>query len=142
MLFDVQGQETKALFLSSKSFPGINCSLRFLNRVKLNLNLNNIKEISDKAFQNVPKLITLNLNQNKITGISPSGFDGIGNLQNLTMSTNKLSSIEMSSLEPLKKLVKFHLDSNRLKELPAVSTYVFNFYENLSCLFPREPVEN
>ena len=94
------------------------------NLEALNLNSNNIKEISDKAFQNVPKLITLNLNQNKITGISPSGFDGIGNLQNLTMSTNKLSSIEMSSLEPLKNLVKFHLDSNRLKELPAVSTYV------------------
>ena len=99
------------------------------NLEALNLNSNHIKEISDKAFQNVPKLITLNLNQNKITGISPSGFDGIGNLQNLTMSTNKLSSIEMSSLEPLKNLVKFHLDSNKLKELPVVSTYVFNQIE-------------
>ena len=73
----------------------------------LDLSRNDIKGVTNDAFDNYQSLLELNLNSNKINHISNSSLNGLGNLQSLKMADNFLNLSDVYTMDlfvPLKKL--------------------------------------
>lgn len=80
--------------------------------VKLDLSMNNIKQLRPKAFVTVKDLKHLNLSSNGLKSIDTAAFAGLLYLSELDLSNNSLQNFQFSVLEDLYFLKKLSLGGN------------------------------
>ncbi|XP_040194024.1 nyctalopin [Rana temporaria] len=85
----------------------------------INLDKNNIKFLSERAFGTLPSLKCLSLSHNNISFITPGAFKGLPNLIELKMAHNDyIRYLHTRTFSALKKLVKLHLADCNLFNIP------------------------
>ncbi|KAM4701889.1 nyctalopin [Discoglossus pictus] len=85
----------------------------------INLDKNNIKFLSERAFGTLPSLKCLSLSHNNISFITPGAFKGLPNLNELKMAHNDyIRYLHTRTFSALKKLVKLHLADCNLFNIP------------------------
>ncbi|XP_063300333.1 nyctalopin [Pelobates fuscus] len=85
----------------------------------INLDKNNIKFLSEKAFGTLPSLKCLSLSHNNISFITPGAFKGLPNLTELKMAHNDyIRYLHTRTFSALKKLVKLDLADCNLFNIP------------------------
>lgn len=92
--------------------------LRILHELEiLNIKNQKMENINAKTFEGFDKLKELHLNLMEIDQIDNRAFDETVNLQILDLSENKLKTISREMLESLKNLKRLMLNNNELTEL-------------------------
>ncbi|KAK6485478.1 nyctalopin, partial [Huso huso] len=87
--------------------------------VSINLDKNNIKFLSERAFGNLPSLRYLSLDHNNISFITPGAFKGLPNLVELKMAHNEyIRYLHTRTFTALKRLVKLDLSDSNLFNMP------------------------
>ena len=84
---------------------------------ELNLANNQIRNISQRAFEGLLQLLTLNLTNNEITHIPNGAFRGLVSLRNLDLSHNQLEKLDNKTnglLDDCLSLEKINLSHNKL----------------------------
>ncbi|XP_075706876.1 nyctalopin [Rhinoderma darwinii] len=100
-----------ALLEIPNEFP---CEASFIN-----LDKNNIKFLSERAFGTLPSLKTLSLSHNNISFITPGAFKGLPNLIELKMAHNDyIRYLHTQTFSALKKLIKLDLADCNLFNIP------------------------
>ena len=87
----------------------------------MSLFINQISEIEDFVFYNMPILSRLHLGSNSLTVVRRYMFEGLINLKHLNLGDNDIGTIEEGAFN-LPSLINLEVDGNNLKSLPA---YVF-----------------
>lgn len=85
--------------------------------VELNLNENNITEITDEFFQSLKNVREIYLKKNQISFIGLKVFSGCSELETLDLSYNQIEEIKRGTFVNNKKLSKIDLYSNMLKKI-------------------------
>ncbi|XP_041114989.1 nyctalopin-like [Polyodon spathula] len=87
--------------------------------VSINLEKNNIKFLSERAFGTLPSLHYLSLDHNNISFITPGAFKGLPNLVELKMAHNEyIRYLHTRTFTALKRLVKLDLSNSNLFNMP------------------------
>ncbi|KAM9320229.1 nyctalopin [Gastrophryne carolinensis] len=103
--------DRKGLQEIPREFP---CEASFIN-----LDKNNIKFLSERAFGTLPSLKCLSLGHNNISFITPGAFKGLPNLTELKMAHNQyIRYIHTRTFSALKKLLKLDLADCNLFNIP------------------------
>lgn len=76
-----------------------------------------VKSVESKHFKNMTSLAYLNLENNEISDISGDAFDDLIGLRHLSLALNKIESLEAGTLRNLINLTEFSLTGNRVKHL-------------------------
>ncbi|XP_071989252.1 nyctalopin [Engystomops pustulosus] len=85
----------------------------------INLDKNNIKFLSERAFGTLPSLKSLSLSHNNISFITPGAFKGLPNLIELKMAHNEyIRYLHTRTFSALKKLMKLDLADCNLFNIP------------------------
>ncbi|XP_039602413.1 nyctalopin [Polypterus senegalus] len=85
----------------------------------INLDKNNIKFLSEKAFGTLPSLRSLSLAHNNISFITPGAFKGLPNLLELKMAHNDyIRYLHTRTFTALKRLVRLDLSDCNLFNMP------------------------
>ncbi|XP_053311857.1 nyctalopin [Spea bombifrons] len=85
----------------------------------INLDKNNIKFLSERAFGTLPSLKCLSLSHNNITFITPGAFKGLPTLTELKMAHNDyIRYLHTRAFSALKRLVKLDLADCNLFNIP------------------------
>ncbi|XP_053979405.1 protein toll-like [Hylaeus volcanicus] len=124
--------ELKNLVLSTNNIANINNDL-FADVPKLiwlDLRDNNVR-LPLGVFKNVPNLKILELGRNRMTSIEPGVFDDLANLQLLNLWQNMFTEIQPGVFDKLVSLKSLDLNSNDLLTLPE---NIFEKLENLEVL--------
>ena len=87
------------------------------NTLYLNLETNNIAQISQNDFKNLTALVELRLKSNDISMIEPGSFKNMINLKILILNHNNLAIIQKSVFQDLKSLHELHLIKNGLNSV-------------------------
>ncbi|KAG5876067.1 hypothetical protein JTB14_027524 [Gonioctena quinquepunctata] len=91
-------------------------SFKCLNRVNyLSLADNNLEEIPDKLWKEMPKIGTLDLGRIKIKNIFDNSFSGLPNLKCLVLPGNQISHVDSNSIP--KQIQRVHLGRNYMRDL-------------------------
>lgn len=100
---------------------------------KLDLQQNNIQEISSDTFQGIIGLDHLDLSENFLTRIPSRSFEHLESLNSLILSKNRISLIEADGFSKLNSLKTLDLSYNQLTEL---NNFIFKPFEtSLETLF-------
>ncbi|XP_039295282.1 lutropin-choriogonadotropic hormone receptor [Nilaparvata lugens] len=89
--------------------------------VKLDLTSNNITELGDNAFVELPQLEELILGDNKISKIHPRAFSANPRLKRLSLQNCGLAEVPWETFQPLRQLTSLQLDGNEISQVEAVS---------------------
>ncbi|XP_069492620.1 nyctalopin [Ambystoma mexicanum] len=93
---------------------GFPCEASFIN-----LDKNNIRFLSERAFGTLPSLKRLSLKHNNISFITPGAFKGLPNLIELKMAHNEyIRYLHTRTFTALKRLVKLDLADCNLFNIP------------------------
>ncbi|XP_025045870.2 nyctalopin [Pelodiscus sinensis] len=85
----------------------------------INLDKNNIKFVSERAFGTLPSLKSLSLQHNNISFITPGAFKGLPRLTELKMAHNEyIRYLHTRTFTALKRLVKLDLADCNLFNIP------------------------
>uniref|UniRef100_A0AAY4DXM8 LRRCT domain-containing protein n=1 Tax=Denticeps clupeoides TaxID=299321 RepID=A0AAY4DXM8_9TELE len=85
----------------------------------INLDKNNLKFLSERAFGTLPSLRTLSLDHNNISFITPGAFKGLPNLVELKMAHNEyICYLHTRTFTSLKRLVRLDLSNCNLFNMP------------------------
>ncbi|XP_034042616.1 nyctalopin [Thalassophryne amazonica] len=85
----------------------------------INLDKNQLKFLSERAFGTLPSLRSLSLDHNNISFITPGAFKGLPNLVELKLAHNEyISYLHTRTFTGLKKLVRLDLSDCRLFTIP------------------------
>lgn len=85
----------------------------------INLDKNNLKFLSERAFGTLPSLKSLSLDHNNISFITPGAFKGLSNLIELKMAHNEyISYLHTRTFTGLKRLVRLDLSDCNLFNIP------------------------
>ncbi|XP_073422174.1 nyctalopin [Dendrobates tinctorius] len=85
----------------------------------INLDKNNIKFLSERAFGTLPSLKLLSLSHNNISFITPGAFKGLPNLIELKMAHNEyIRYLHTQTFSASKKLIKLDLADCNLFNIP------------------------
>ncbi|XP_051958705.1 chondroadherin [Xyrauchen texanus] len=84
----------------------------------LNLQWNNLGNLSTGGFSEMKGLISLHLQHCQIREISSQAFKGLKKLIYLYMSSNEISTIKPGAFEDLTELTYLYLDGNHISSLP------------------------
>uniref|UniRef100_A0A8C1X843 LRRCT domain-containing protein n=1 Tax=Cyprinus carpio TaxID=7962 RepID=A0A8C1X843_CYPCA len=90
---------------------------KFQNLKTLNLDNNDLSQVSSDWFSHQVTLEILRLSNNKITTLDHNSLDGLPNLLTLDLSQNQIHYITPSSLLGLSKLRQLDLSNNKLTHL-------------------------
>lgn len=85
----------------------------------LNLSHNRIQYFGEKTFASMKKLTTMYLNNNKIQALHPKTFNSLMNVEAITIYENRISALPESIFENAVNLKRIHLSKNKLERLPA-----------------------
>ncbi|XP_030643416.1 nyctalopin, partial [Chanos chanos] len=85
----------------------------------INLDKNNLKFLSERAFGTLPSLKSLSLDHNNISFITPGAFKGLPNLVELKMAHNEyIRYLHTRTFTSLKRLVRLDLSDCNLFSMP------------------------
>ncbi|XP_025898623.1 nyctalopin [Nothoprocta perdicaria] len=85
----------------------------------INLDKNNIRFLSERAFGTLPSLRSLSLNHNNISFITPGAFKGLPGLTELRMAHNEyIRYLHMRTFTALRRLAKLDLADCNLFNIP------------------------
>lgn len=84
----------------------------------LELALNRLKVLEDKAFSALHHLRILNLRENRISRAEETALVGLEKLQQLDLSNNQLIALPPSFLQPTEQLTELYLQNNSISVLP------------------------
>ncbi|GCB66994.1 hypothetical protein scyTo_0013642 [Scyliorhinus torazame] len=85
----------------------------------INLDKNNIRFLSEKAFGTLPALRSLSLNHNNISFITPGAFKGLPHLTELKLAHNEyIKYLHTRTFTGLKRLLKLDLSNCNLLNIP------------------------
>ncbi|CAC5374761.1 unnamed protein product [Mytilus coruscus] len=111
----------------------VDCSNRHLNRIPkcpptvdiLNLHNNSLKNIPDKAFENLHELLELDISSNKLSNISIDAFVGLHNLKRLILEDNRLDfySYPLGVFKSLVSLVYLNIKFNGNNQFSIIPDY-------------------
>ena len=87
------------------------------NLTTLDLSSNQISDLDNRTFLGLDNLVSIYLNDNKLTKISPGTFSNLGKLQNLIMNDNSISEIDSSAFTGCSSLGNLILFNNRMTKL-------------------------
>lgn len=104
--------------------------LNFAQLIQLDLRYDEIIEIDDHAFVDIPQLEVLHLGYNSLKTIKMSWFQTLTNLKELTFPHNKISDID-GVFKGLTNLEHLDISHNSLSQ---IKTGLFGFLENLKLL--------
>jgi Leucine-rich repeat (LRR) protein len=121
----IQGMGKKIKLIDDETLP--DC----VGVEDLNLQQNEINEISKNAFRDQQNLRWLFLNKNQIKLLTPGVFDPLTNLTHLALSDNLIEAIEDSLFEKNSKLEQIYLNQN---EIVAVGPNAIQHLSNLRFL--------
>ena len=103
-----------------------------LTLTKIDLEYNEIAEISSHSFSKLSRLEHLVLNENYITEIHRDSLHGLSGLEDLSLMNSKLKKIEAGSFEALTALEVLNLKFNYITEL---ESGVFADLKNIKKIF-------
>nr|CAB3263423.1 leucine-rich repeat-containing G-protein coupled receptor 5 [Phallusia mammillata] len=86
----------------------------------INLEVNNIVEISPKAFNDLHFLKTLIISGNKLTTLDHASFTGLGKLETLELQDNKISSLIGHVFSDATNLRSLRLSGNFISDIPNI----------------------
>merc|ERR1719318_396634 len=93
----------KVLILKHNNFHSVDASLNFYQELELvDLSLNHLVSIPDRAFSNQRRLVELRISSNKISELSERTFSGLGKLQVLNLGENLLDHLPNRVFKGLK----------------------------------------
>ncbi|XP_055011375.1 leucine-rich repeat-containing G-protein coupled receptor 5-like [Boleophthalmus pectinirostris] len=108
----------------------VNCVERGLSKVPANLSqfttildlsMNVVKELPERAFGQMCSLRELRLAGNRLQQIHSEAFSGLHTLTTLTLHDTGLKTVPSEALNELKNLQSLCLDANRLSAVPSLS---------------------
>lgn len=89
-----------------------------VHTVNLDLSLNQLSYLPERAFVNLTRLVTLSLVSNSITSLSANVFAGLNNLILLSLQGNRLQTVPAVALSDLSALKTLYLDNNNITRVP------------------------
>ncbi|KAK5874066.1 hypothetical protein PBY51_019046 [Eleginops maclovinus] len=124
-----QGQSTAVCSpsCSCDEDGGADCSGRGLTTVPtglstftyyLDLSMNNITELPEFVFKNLPYLEELRLAGNDLSFIHPDALSGLHQLKVLMLQNNQLKTVPSAALKNLQSLQSLRLDANHILTVP------------------------
>ncbi|XP_071854729.1 extracellular matrix protein 2-like [Apostichopus japonicus] len=105
----------------SATYPMLDCSSQMLQEMpnitdksvtSVNLNMNEIKRISNVHFRGLSKLVTLRLASNLISEIEEESFVDLTEIMNIFLDNNRLTRLESAHFVGLSQLRVIHLARN------------------------------
>lgn len=138
---------------SCKTPEKVDCSRRGLSTipsdipataVSIDLSINNIAQVPDKAFAMAPNLEIVDLRHNAISTIADNAFDGLQYLKRLFLISNRLNdATKWTSINTRPQLQELYLSHNFLTKIPpiqnaAVLSLVLDGNRIASAAFPDE----
>ncbi len=130
----IPGTTTKVLFpLNSISFVPANYFINLTSLDEIALHQNEITNISDAAFSQVPTVTKINLYDNQLSVIREMMFSGLPNLATLILSENRIHTTEPECFKDNSALTLLNLARNSLQN---VSRCMFGFDNHPTNLDP------
>jgi len=102
---------------SSNRFETVPQSMNNLQLSSLDLSFNRLKDIKNTSYHGNDRLFHLNLEGNQIGNLSKGIFADLPGLRILNLAYNKISLIEQGSLDDVPTLHYLRLDGNKLTEI-------------------------
>lgn len=90
----------------------------FCQLQRLDLDHNQIEEVSSGCFQGLDNVVLLKLGYNLIGVIEDNAFAGVNNLAVLLLHNNQITNLNSNTFTDLPKLSTLDLESNNLQALP------------------------
>ncbi|XP_045175461.2 leucine-rich repeat-containing G-protein coupled receptor 5-like isoform X1 [Mercenaria mercenaria] len=101
------------------------------NTVTLDLSLNEVSSLPERAFSNLTRLEYLFMVSNSISSLSANVFTGLHKLIHLSLQGNKLQTVPAEALSDLPSLRTLHLDNNQITSVPDNSFKTLRSLSNL-----------
>ncbi|XP_030755587.1 adhesion G protein-coupled receptor A3 isoform X2 [Sitophilus oryzae] len=103
------------LNLSNNNLKTFSTKVELIALQKLNLSGNQLTELQEHQFREVPHLRRLDLSENSIKHIDIKSFEGLKHLERLKLNHNELTSITMGTFDVLPNLKQLDLSNNPLQ---------------------------
>lgn len=116
-LFDSKyNDKLKVIQLGNNNIEEIhpNALTTLINLERINLRLNNLKEIPENLFHDNSKLLSLDLSHNHIEQIYPKTFSRLTQLESVNLTYNRLVEVDVNLFAVHNQLQKLWLNNNRL----------------------------
>ncbi|XP_060552308.1 leucine-rich repeat-containing G-protein coupled receptor 4-like isoform X2 [Ruditapes philippinarum] len=97
----------------------------------LDLSLNQLSNLPDRAFSELTRLNTLSMVSNSISSLSSNVFSGLNKLEHLYLQGNTLQSVPVAALSDLPSLVTLYLDNNNITSVADDSFASLKYLGNL-----------
>ncbi|VBB28104.1 unnamed protein product [Acanthocheilonema viteae] len=114
-------KQLRTLDLESNNITEItnNPEVKFTSEIDLKLSNNRIRHIKDNAFDSFQKFGRLDLSYNQISTISGAAFNSISQMRQIDLSYNRLVHIPAGTFKNMAKSLKWmNLEENQLHQLP------------------------
>uniref|UniRef100_UPI0037E842B7 toll-like receptor 13 n=1 Tax=Semicossyphus pulcher TaxID=241346 RepID=UPI0037E842B7 len=90
---------------------------RLSKLISLQMVLNSVSHIDDRAFEDLVKLRDLDLRSNALTNLTDNMFQGLSSLHRLSLTSNQIKYISPLAFQPLVSLQTVELSYNELSQL-------------------------
>lgn len=101
---------------------------RLHNLLQLRLNLNRLKVIAPRTFNELTALNVLDFSSNEIVSLANGTFANLTKLQDLKLASNRITVIQDRLFEPLENLINLDLSYNAIASIPE------NAFRNMTLL--------
>ncbi|OZC06751.1 hypothetical protein X798_06255 [Onchocerca flexuosa] len=114
-------KQLRTLDLESNNITEVtnNPEVKFISEIDLKLSNNRIRHIKDNAFDSFQKFGRLDLSYNQISTVSGTAFNSINQMRQIDLSYNKIVHIPTDTFKNMAKSLKWmNLEENQLHQLP------------------------
>ncbi|CAG9531848.1 unnamed protein product [Cercopithifilaria johnstoni] len=114
-------KQLRTLDLESNNITEVtnNPEVKFTSEIDLKLSNNRIRHIKDNAFDSFQKFGRLDLSYNQISTISEAAFNSISEIRQIDLSYNRIVHIPAATFKNMAKSLKWmNLEENQLHQLP------------------------
>ncbi|MCP9260122.1 Leucine Rich Repeat family protein [Dirofilaria immitis] len=114
-------RQLRTLDLESNNITEVtsNSEVKFISEIDLKLSNNRIRHINDSAFDSFQKFGRLDLSYNQISTISGAAFNSITQMRQIDLSYNQIVHIPAGTFKNMAKSLKWmNIEENQLHQLP------------------------
>ncbi|VDM07257.1 unnamed protein product [Wuchereria bancrofti] len=114
-------KQLRTLDLESNNITEVtnNPEVKFISEIDLKLSNNRIRHIKDNAFDSFQKFGRLDLSYNQISTISGAAFNSISQIRQIDLSYNRIVRIPADAFKNMAKSLKWiNLEENQFHQLP------------------------
>ncbi|XP_076258665.1 remoulade isoform X2 [Rhynchophorus ferrugineus] len=126
------------LNLSNNNLKTFSTKVELIALQKLNLSGNQITELQESQFKEVPHLRRLDLSGNVIKQIHIKSFEGLKHLERLKLNNNELTSIIVGTFDALPNLKQLDISNNPL-QCDCGLLWVLDYIQNQSVKLISNP---